>query len=109
MSMQKNKEKEEATLHISTSATSKKKEKEATTLHKSTSATSKKQKNKGEVTSHGEIRQIFNLRSKIRDKEMKISGLVDALGKAHEEKKSLECELAAAQDKVSEKWRTKAH
>ncbi|CAO2150133.1 unnamed protein product [Urochloa humidicola] len=100
-SMQKNKEKEEAT--------SKKKEKEAATRHKSTLATSKKQKNKGEVTSHGDFQRIFNLQSKIREKGMEISGLVDALGRAHAEKMALERELEAARDKVFEDWRPPAY
>jgi len=45
------------------------------------------------------------LQSKIDAKEVKISGLVDTLEKEKAAKLSLECQLAAAQKKASEKWR----
>ena len=58
-----------------------------------------------QVTSQGEIRKIWKLQSKIDAKEVKISGLVDTLEKEKAAKLSLECQLAAAQKKASEKWR----
>ncbi|XP_039777353.1 uncharacterized protein LOC120644729 isoform X2 [Panicum virgatum] len=83
---------------------SKQKKKVSTTLGKSSSATSKKKK-KEEVTSQGEIRKIWKLQSKIDAKKVKISGLVDTLEKEKAAKLALECQLAAAQKKASEKWR----